>query len=219
MPRSELPQPLRRSRSGWRALATAVVPILALGVACGSTTPGTAVDTSSPAAVTSSSASATLSSKPPVTTSSPASMTTSGTGGAGFDDATIASFQQVLDDTRATAGFPGVIALVSSPQRSWIGTSGTTGEGLDAVPTPTDHTRVGSLTKTMTATVALQLAEEGAIEPERPDRKVRPRDAQRRHRDDPAAGGDDVGDRPVHHIGCLPATTVRRPVEVERPRS
>ena len=81
-----------------------------------------------------------------------------------FDDATTASFQQVLDDTRATAGFPGVIPMVSSPQGTWIGTSGTIGEGLDAVPTPTDHTRVGSLTKTMTATVILQLSEEGKLD-------------------------------------------------------
>ena len=91
-------------------------------------------------------------------------MTTSSASDAGFDDATVASFQQVLDDTRASAGSPGVIALVSSPQGTWIGTSGTTGEGLDAVPTPTDHTRVGSLTKTMTATVIQQLSEEGELD-------------------------------------------------------
>ena len=82
----------------------------------------------------------------------------------GSPTATRTSFQQVLDETRATGGFPGVIALVRSPQGTWIGTSGTTGEGLDGAPTPTDHTRVGSLTKTMTATVILQLAEEGKLD-------------------------------------------------------
>ena len=91
-------------------------------------------------------------------------MGTTSTNGAGFDDATRTSFQQVLDETRDTGGFPGVVALVSSPQGTWIGTSGIIGEGLDGVPTPTDHTRVGSLTKTMTATVILQLSEEGLLD-------------------------------------------------------
>ncbi len=93
-----------------------------------------------------------------------ADMTPGTTAAEGFTDTTRTSFQQVLDETRATGGFPGVIALVRSPQGTWIGTSGTTGEGLEGAPTPTDHTRVGSLTKTMTATVILQLAQEGKLD-------------------------------------------------------
>ena len=151
MARSELPQRVPRPLWTRRALAIAVVvPVLTVSAGCGSTTPEVAATTAQTPATSTASA----------TTSSPAAVTTSS---AGFDEATTASFQQVLDDTRATAGFPGVIALVSSPQGTWIGTSGTTGEGLDAVPTPTDHTRVGSLTKTMTATVILQLSEEGKL--------------------------------------------------------
>ncbi len=133
-------QPRTVKRPGWgrRALAAAVVlPVLAL-TACGSST---------------SDAADTKSSSPPATRSA-----------AGFDSATSASFQKVLDDTRATGGFPGVIALVRSPKGSWIGTSGTTGKGLEGAPTPTDHTRVGSLTKTMTATVILQLVQEGKLD-------------------------------------------------------
>ncbi len=165
MTRSQRSQ--HRSRPQWsqRALVGAVVvPVLALGAACGSTTPDTAATTSPPASGTSTSTVVATSPPVPATPSSSASPSTSGDSGAEFDDATAASFQQVLDDTRATAGFPGVIALVSSPQGTWIGTSGTTGEGLDDVPTPTDHTRVGSLTKTMTATVILQLSEEGKLD-------------------------------------------------------
>lgn len=142
MARSELPHRIVSPRWTRRVLAVAAVPVLALSSACGSTT---ARDTTVPTA-------SQTATQPTIS------------GGAGFADATTASFQQVLDDTRATAGFPGVIALVSSPKGRWIGTSGTTGQGLSAVPTPTDHTRVGSLTKTMTATVILQLSEEGRLE-------------------------------------------------------
>lgn len=141
MARSELPPRVARPRWTRRVLAGAVIPVLALSAACGSTNPDTTSTTSSQNAT-----------RPTIS------------GGAGFADATTASFQQVLDDTRATAGFPGAIALVLAPQGSWIGTSGTTGQGLDAVPSPTDHTRVGSLTKTMTATVIHQLSEEGRLE-------------------------------------------------------
>jgi D-alanyl-D-alanine carboxypeptidase len=74
-----------------------------------------------------------------------------------------AEFQQVLDDTRAKAGFPGVIAQVASPQGDWTGTSGTVGEDKTQTPTVTDKTRIGSLTKTMTATVLLQLVQENKV--------------------------------------------------------
>ena len=80
-----------------------------------------------------------------------------------LDAATIEQFQKALDDTRAAGGFPGVITTVISPQGTWIGTSGVAAAGTDRIPTPTDRTRVGSLTKTMTATIVLQLVEEGEV--------------------------------------------------------
>lgn len=80
-----------------------------------------------------------------------------------FDAATTASLQKALDDTRAAGAFPGAIAGVWFPQGSWVGTTGTKGEGSAEAPAPTDHTRIGSLTKTMTATVLLQLVHEGAL--------------------------------------------------------
>ncbi|MGW0173093.1 serine hydrolase domain-containing protein [Rhodococcus sp. NPDC003322] len=80
-----------------------------------------------------------------------------------FAAATTTTFQQVLDETRAQAGFPGVIAQVSSPDGTWTGTSGTVGAGKTGGLTPSDKTRIGSLTKTMTATVLLQLMEEGKL--------------------------------------------------------
>lgn len=74
-----------------------------------------------------------------------------------------AAFQKVLDDTRNQAGFPGVIAQVASPDGTWTGTSGTIGQGKTQAPAVTDKTRIGSLTKTMTATVLLQLVQEGKL--------------------------------------------------------
>jgi D-alanyl-D-alanine carboxypeptidase len=68
-----------------------------------------------------------------------------------------------LDDTRAQGGFPGVIAGVWTANDTWIGTSGTAGQGKNSAPTPTDHIRIGSLTKTVTATVVLQLYESGQV--------------------------------------------------------
>ncbi len=77
-----------------------------------------------------------------------------------FPAAPAARFQKALDDTRAQAGFPGAIAEVISPDGTWIGTAGTAGPGSSAPPTQTDRARIGSLTKTMTATVLLQLVQE-----------------------------------------------------------
>ena len=73
------------------------------------------------------------------------------------------AFQTVLDDSRAAAGFPGVIAQVATPAGTWTGTSGTVGAGRSEPPTSSDLTRIGSLTKTMTATVLLQLVEAGTL--------------------------------------------------------
>lgn len=157
MPRSASSPRLSLTHRRRNTLAVSLlVPTLVL-TACGSTTPQAAVATSSPASGATS---------PPdsVTSSTPGSPTSSATAGTGIDSATRQALQKALDDTRATGGFPGVIALVSSPQGTWIGTSGTSGQGLDAVPTPTDRTRIGSLTKTMTATVILQLSQEGKLD-------------------------------------------------------
>src|SRR5690349_20487899 len=107
MTRPEPPHLAVRARWGRRALTGAVVvPILALSAACGSSTPD-AAGTTSPVA--------------PGSTAGSTPGTAPSTSGPGFDDATQASFQKVLDDTRATGGFPGVIALVSGPEGSWIG--------------------------------------------------------------------------------------------------
>lgn len=77
--------------------------------------------------------------------------------------ASAGDLQKALDGIRDEAGFPGVIAGVWSPNITWIGTSGTAGRDQGRAPAPDDHTRVGSLTKTMTATVLLQLVQEKKV--------------------------------------------------------
>lgn len=123
-------------RSGIRLTLTLVATaVLALaGAACGTPAP-----TASPT-------SATASAQPP-----------------GFDPATADALQAALDDTRADGGFPGVIARVITADGTWTGTSGTAGPESAAAPTPSDYTRIGSVTKTLTATLILQLVGEGLI--------------------------------------------------------
>jgi D-alanyl-D-alanine carboxypeptidase len=91
------------------------------------------------------------------------SPTPSPTAEAGLDAETTASLQAALDDTREVGGFPGVIARVITPEGTWTGTSGTAGPDTDAAPTATDYARIGSVTKTLTGTILLQLVDEGLI--------------------------------------------------------
>lgn len=73
------------------------------------------------------------------------------------------ALQKVLDDAHGALVFPGAIARVITPEGEWTGAVGTTAAGGQATPTPADHTRIGSLTKTMTATMLLQLVSEGKV--------------------------------------------------------
>jgi len=68
-----------------------------------------------------------------------------------------------LTESLAKYKAPGIMVGIWSPEGSWIGTKGvrdiTTGEPMD----PAYKTRIGSLTKTFTGTVILQLVDEGKI--------------------------------------------------------
>jgi D-alanyl-D-alanine carboxypeptidase len=67
--------------------------------------------------------------------------------------------QAVLDDTLT----PGAVVLVRSPRGDWTEAFGTnTREGKDPILV-TDHFRIGSVTKTWTGTVILQLVQEGFL--------------------------------------------------------
>ena len=136
-------------------LGAAMAGTLLVSVACSSTPAAPSI---SPGSATSS----TPTGSP--TESSPAGTSAAPTSGTPTPATpTPATLQKALDDLRSRAGFPGVIVGVWSPEITWTGTSGTAGAGLDRAPTAADHTRIGSLTKTMTATVLLQLVQEGKV--------------------------------------------------------
>lgn len=83
--------------------------------------------------------------------------------GSGLPRQTQDALQQVLISAQDDLGFPGVIAGVWSPSGEWVGTAGTTGADTQAAPTPSDHTRIGSVTKTFTVTALLQQVERGTM--------------------------------------------------------
>ena len=74
-----------------------------------------------------------------------------------------ARLQTVLDGIIAKFDAPGVQAGVWTDGGQWIGSAGVAEKGSTREITTADHTRIGSITKTMTATVILQLIEEGKV--------------------------------------------------------
>lgn len=72
--------------------------------------------------------------------------------------------QQILDDNRTQFGFPGAQAGVWTAQGSWVGVTGVTEQGGNTPPVRGEHTRIGSVTKTFTVILILQLVEQGSIQ-------------------------------------------------------
>ena len=69
---------------------------------------------------------------------------------------------------------PGVVVRIVSPtQGDWTGTFGTRPLGRDDPISVDDHLRIGSITKTMTSTVILQLVQEGKVSLDDPIGKFR----------------------------------------------
>lgn len=84
------------------------------------------------------------------------------------DEATAALLQRTIDDWRRRWDVPGVAVGVLRPERlQWLGASGAdqfTGSDVS----PDGHYDVGSITKTFTGTLVLQLAAEGRIDLDAP---------------------------------------------------
>ena len=70
--------------------------------------------------------------------------------------------QAVLDDA-VTAGNPGAVMWIDSPMGNFEGASGTADVDAGIVLQPDDSFRIGSITKTLTATIILQLVEENVL--------------------------------------------------------
>lgn len=74
-----------------------------------------------------------------------------------------ARLQAVLEQNRALFDFPGAVAGVWTPDGSWTGVTGVAERGGTAPPTLQTHTRIGSITKTFTVVLMLQLVERQRI--------------------------------------------------------
>jgi D-alanyl-D-alanine carboxypeptidase len=80
----------------------------------------------------------------------------------GIPDDIAAEFQAVLDGT-VEAGTPGVVMLIGSPSGTFRGAAGYADISVETAMQPDDAFRIGSITKTFTSVVILQLTEEGAL--------------------------------------------------------
>ena len=74
-----------------------------------------------------------------------------------------AKLQKVIDDVRVQFKAPGLQAGVWTDNGQWVGTSGVAKAGTTQTITLRTTLRVGSITKTMTGTVILQLIDEGKL--------------------------------------------------------
>lgn len=97
-----------------------------------------------------------------------------GSDGGALGTDTQARFQQVLDKNRALFNFPGTQAGVWTAGGSWLGVSGASAPGGRTPPARDDHTRIGSITKTFTVMLLLQLADQKLVSLEDPIGKYVP---------------------------------------------
>ncbi len=90
-------------------------------------------------------------------------------GGAGREPAYAATLRPVLEAKLHELQAPGAIVLVDVPgQGRWLAGLGTDDLATGAPMNVKDHTRVGSITKTFTATIILQLVDRGRVRLEDP---------------------------------------------------
>ena len=85
-----------------------------------------------------------------------------------------------MDSTIKDQLIPGAVLVLQTPQGDFTVASGTTERGVQSPPDADTHFRIASNTKTMTAAVILQLAQEGKLEPRRSGLEVRLGRARRR---------------------------------------
>ena len=77
-----------------------------------------------------------------------------------FADRLRPAIEEALKDN----AIPGAVVLIEKGgEGRWVESFGTATVAGDVLPKPTDYFRVGSITKTMTATVILQLVQEGKV--------------------------------------------------------
>ena len=142
--------------------AGAAAALLLATAACGS---GNAADPPSATATTAANSA-------PITGSTPASTTlpptpespTTGSTSSGLKPIDGAALQVLVDSTIKEQLIPGAVVVLSTPQGDFTAASGTTQLGAQSPPDANTHFRIASNTKTMTAAVVLQLAQEGKLD-------------------------------------------------------
>ena len=87
---------------------------------------------------------------------------------------TVAALDQAARDGLAASLAPGAIVGVSSPEGTWTAAYGVADPATGEPMTTAMHTRIGSVTKTFTGTLILQLAEEGLVSLDDPVEKYYP---------------------------------------------
>src|SRR5260221_7177973 len=85
-----------------------------------------------------------------------------------------AALQNMVDTTAKELLVPGAVLLLRTPQSEFKVTYGTTQLGKTSPPHPDTHFRIASNTKSMTAAVIVQLAQEGKLSLDDPVSKYVP---------------------------------------------
>jgi D-alanyl-D-alanine carboxypeptidase len=81
----------------------------------------------------------------------------------GEEQASEAALDAALKKSFKESDAPGVVAAVQTPQYTWVGTLGVADRASGESMTPEVHHRIGSVTKTFTATLLLQAEDEGLL--------------------------------------------------------
>jgi D-alanyl-D-alanine carboxypeptidase len=80
-----------------------------------------------------------------------------------YSPAVQANLRQAVNGFVGTGKFPGLLVGISSPQGSFLYAAGYSNLSTQAPIQPNQYFRIGSITKTFTATVILQLAQQGKL--------------------------------------------------------
>jgi D-alanyl-D-alanine carboxypeptidase len=96
-------------------------------------------------------------------TAAPASASPAMAPASGLKTVDPAELQAIVDQTVKDEMIPGAVVLLRTPQGEFRLASGTAERGVERPPDVDTHFRIASNTKTMTAAVVLQLAQEGRI--------------------------------------------------------
>lgn len=163
----------RRSRKG--IIAAATVLVLVIASCSGASDSSISSESSTPAGTApAGTASAGTASAGTASAGTASATTASTTPGSGLKTIDQAALQTLVDQTIKDQLIPGAVVLLQTPQGDFTVTSGTTERGTQTTPDANTHFRIASNTKTMTAAVILQLAQEGKLDLQDPVSKYVP---------------------------------------------